>query len=237
MIRLDTVALAMAICVAVCSIGACSPSSELRPAQSLTSAASAEPSTPTTNSANLDISRIANIENAFPSGLIPNVVPLQHNGADRSSKYGRVLGMTPSEVDPGQCKPGLQVISASDGYDWIGLQAHQQSGPQAFVGAIRAAEPFVVSQASAGCDRVSYKADREQGTVEVVAAPVIEGVTTRAYKIQYDGELGSGVRYYYAAILSDRVFIDIRGVLEPSSQTEQAFSDLLSRAVAAVQGV
>ncbi|OBC16336.1 hypothetical protein A5784_26285 [Mycobacterium sp. 852013-50091_SCH5140682] len=128
------------------------------------------------------------------------------------------------------------MVLASDGYDWIGLQAHEQSGPQAFVGAIRATEPFAISQPSPGCDRVSYKADREQGTIETVAAPVIDGVTTRAYKIQSDGELGSGVRYYYAAILSDRIFIDIRGVLEPSSQTEQAFSDLLGRAVAAVRG-
>lgn len=145
MIRLATVALTMAICAGVGSIGACSPTSEPRPAQSQTSTMPTTPSMLTSNSENLDISRIANVGNFFPSGLVPSVVPLQHNGADRSSKYGRVLGMTPTEVDPAQCKGGLQVVLATDGYDWTGLQAHEQSGPQIFVGAIRAAKPFVGS--------------------------------------------------------------------------------------------
>jgi hypothetical protein len=208
---------------AVVAVVGCSPSSQ-----------DTAPSKP--QAADYDISRLEGLKDAFPSGLIPEVSALRTVDARNAKGYGRVIGSNLTTVDPPACRAALEPVQAPGAIEWIGLDSRKPDGQQVFLGAIHSPAPFDVRTTDASCDLTSYTTEREKGTIERVTAPVIDGVTTRAFRIQFKSDEWSGTRYYYAAVLNSDVLVDIRGVLEPPSQTPPSFSDLLVRSVAAIRG-
>jgi Domain of unknown function (DUF5642) len=205
------------------------------------SAAKTEPESAPTSAeaaAEYDLARLAVMHDDFPPGFIPfpfELRKLQPTYVDQVSaavSYGR-----PFTVDPPQCKSLLKPVDGQAGADSNGSRA---DGPDKQSISVAADMPVSIPAEipATGCNRMTYTVQDDRhpsnGTAERITAPSIGGATTFALKIVVDGF--PQPEYFYAAILDERVFVDVNARLNPGVQADPLLSDLLVKAVAAIRG-
>jgi hypothetical protein len=184
-----------------------------------------------------DINRLADVKDAFPQGITPNVIPARTSGDIDTMKIGRVVGSTLISVDPPQCELVLQPVRQSGGAIMTALDTPGRDGPHIVVGASQSDHSSLVPLPQAGCEHVSYSVESEHGTVDRLVPPTIDRATTFAFRTQYTYDDGlSGTRHFYSAIIDDNIYITVRGQLDSDAESEQALPELLVKAVAAIRG-
>ncbi|ART72358.1 hypothetical protein BTO20_30780 [Mycobacterium dioxanotrophicus] len=184
-----------------------------------------------------DINRLANVKDAFPQGITPNVIPARTSGDIDTVKIGRLVGSASTSVDPPQCEPVLQPVRQSGGALTTALDTPGRDGPHVVVGASQSDHLSQVELPQTGCEHISYSAEGEHGTVDRLVPPTIDHATTFAFRTQYTYDYGvSGTRHFYSAILDDNIYITVRGQLDSDEESEQALPELLVKAVAAIRG-
>lgn len=184
-----------------------------------------------------DINRLANVKDAFPQGIKPNVIPARTSGDIDTVKIGRLVGSASTSVDPPQCEPVLQPVRQSGGALTTALYTPGRDGPYVVVGASQSDHLSPVELSQTGCVHISYSAEGEHGTVDRLVPPTIDRATTFAFRTQYTYDYGlSGTSYFYSAILDENIYITVRGQLDSDAESERALPELLVNAVAAVRG-
>jgi hypothetical protein len=185
-----------------------------------------------------NLARLSDLEDDMPPGFIPfpsEVRKLQHvlvAGVGSVVSNGKPYITVPSE-----CSILLKPVNGEAGADSSGFRADGQDSRGISVGADM---PVTVPAAipATGCDRMTYRVEDDRrattGTAERIAAPVVEGAATYALKITVDGF--PDPEYFYAAILDDRVFVDVQARLAPDYAAEPLLPDLLVKAVTAIRG-
>jgi hypothetical protein len=196
------------------------------------------PSTSTTASAGYDVSRLSQLNGAFPPGFIPapsepgTLLPEWVDAVGTIVSYGR-----PFTVDPPHCRALFNPVVGQVGANTMGIRA---DGPGKQAIAIGADTPVTVPAEIpvTGCDRMTFDVEDDavltRGTAERIAAPNIDGIVTTALKVQLD-QLPD-VEYHYGAILDERVYVNVAARVAPSFPAQPLLPDLLVKAVAAVRG-
>lgn len=224
-------ALLVVLCSVVALVG-CS-TSETEPRSSPAQTAPASPPS-------YDVSRIAELQDAFPPGFI--AAPGDDQPIKVSPQLVGIVGTavsygSPFTVDPPRCRPLLKPVDARTGADTLHIRG---DGPEKRSISVGAYAPVTVPTEipSAGCDRFTYDVDEEDyplnGSVERLTAPVIDGAVTNAVRFDVTGY--PNVEYAYTAILDGRVYVDVQARLAPEFQAEPVLTELLLKAVAAVRG-
>jgi hypothetical protein len=148
-----------------------------------------------------------------------------------------VSGSKPYTADPPQCSLLLKPVDGVAGSDSIGIRADEVEKRSISVGAYVPVDVPAEIPAT-GCDRMTYKVPDDNypttGTVERIVAPTIDGATTFGLKIAVDGF--PDPEYFYAAILDNRVYVNVNARLAPDFQAQPLLPDLLVKAVAAIRG-
>ncbi|ORA32290.1 hypothetical protein BST13_22745 [Mycobacterium aquaticum] len=184
-----------------------------------------------------DINRLADVKDAFPQGITPNVIPARTSGDIDTVKIGLVVGPTLISVDPPQCEPVLQPVRQSGGAIMTALDTPGRDGPHVVVGASQSDHLSPVELPQTGCEHISYSVEGEHGTVDRLVPPTIDHAKTFAFRTQYTYDYGtSGTRHFYSALIDDNIYITVRGQLDSDVESEQALPELLVKAVAAVRG-
>ncbi len=187
-----------------------------------------------------DLSKLSRLEDEMPAGFIPypsQVEKLQHvlvAGVGSVVSYGK-----PFTVDQPECAVLLNPVRGEAGADSIGVRA---DGEDRRMIVVKADMPVTVPEKkipSTGCDRMTYNVPDDDhpysGTAERIEAPPIDGAQTYALKVTIDG-YPPDPEYYYAAILGDRLFINVNARLAPDYPAQPVLPDLLVKAVTAIRG-
>lgn len=206
-------------------------------------------STSTQQGAGFDISRVADIKNAFPPGFTVRTdlsKTLSQQDIDRAG----IHILKQALLDPPQCLPAIipPYADLTVGTKAAGVVANGDPGG-IHVTALRLPEPVRGSQTPAGCDRIKVSSASVNGTAERVPAPHIEGATTTAVRLvenekdndyifagSDDHILQQDPDYLLTAALDGQTSIVIRGRVDRQLDPQQLFSDLLVKAAAAVRG-
>ncbi|MDT5107464.1 MAG: hypothetical protein QOI25_4977 [Mycobacterium sp.] len=220
--------LLLLMCVGIASAG-CS-----------TSAKQSENAPPTSAdaAAGYDLARLSEVKDDFP----PDFTPSPFGAAKLDPAYVDLVGAVvsygkPFTVDPQECRALLKPV---DGQVGAVTNGSLFDGPNKQSIAVNADAPVTVPAEipGANCYRMTFDvqnhAVRTRGTAERITAPAIDGAVTEALKIQADGY--PDVEYYYAAILDDRLYVNVAARVDPSFAAQPLLPDLLVKAVAAVRG-
>lgn len=185
-----------------------------------------------------DLARLSELEDHMPPGFVPfpsEVRKLQHVLV---AGVGSVVSNgNPYNTIPSECSILLKPVNGRAGADNAGFRADGQDSRGISVGADMPVDVPAAIPAT-GCDRMTYQVPDDNrsfsGTAERIAAPDIDGATTLALKVTMDGF--PDPQYFYAAILDDRVFIDVQARLAPDYAAQPLLPDLLVKAVTAIRG-
>jgi len=189
------------------------------------------------SSESYDLSKLSELEDDMPPGFIPYPSEVEKLPAAYVPGVGAVVSQgKPFTADSGQCQVLLKPVDGQVGAETIGIRADGQKGRMITVGAdMPVAVPAEIP--STGCDRIAYTVPGDRhtstGTAERIAAPTIDGATTFALTIMMDGF--ADPEYFYAAILDDRIFVDVHARLAPDFAAQPLLPDLLVKAVAAIR--
>jgi hypothetical protein len=188
-----------------------------------------------------DIARVKDVGSSFgPSFKVTDVAP---TGVDPKLLEPQTLppGM---KFDPPDCFGATETIPPGIKGNMAAVTA-EGDGNRFITMAVETSEPVPVNRPANNCQKVSYAGGGVQGLIEVVAAPVIDGVDAlgirRVVGTSVDGQLRAGEVYTYTANFGPFLVIVTANPLVAPGQpvarvnTERA-RDLLSRAVAAVKG-
>jgi hypothetical protein len=228
MVALRGATVLLLVCVGIASAG-CS-----------TSAKESENAPPTSAdaAAGYDLARLSEVKDDFPPDFPPSPFEVAKLDPAYVDQVGAVVSYgKPFTVDPQQCRALLKPVDGQVGADTNGSRV---DGPNKQSIAVNADAPVTVPAEipATGCDRVTFDvkndAVRTRGTAERITAPVIDGAIIEALKIQIDGY--PDVQYYYAAILDNRIYVNVAARLNPSFDAQPLLPDLLVKAVAAVRG-
>jgi hypothetical protein len=197
--------------------------------------------TPTSSveeSAGYDLSRLAEVKDDFPPDFTPSPFEVAKLDPAYVDQVGAVVSYgKPFTVDPQQCRALLKPVDGRIGADTNGSRV---DGPNKQSIAVNADAPVTVPAEipATNCDRMTFDvkndAVRTRGTAERITAPIIDGAVTEALQIQIDGY--PDVEYYYAAIVDNRLYVNVAARLNPSFDAQPLLPDLLVKAVAAVRG-
>jgi hypothetical protein len=197
--------------------------------------------TPTSSveeSAGYDLSRLAEVKDDFPPDFTPSPFEVAKLDPAYVDQVGAVVSYgKPFTVDPQQCRALLKPVDGRIGADTNGSRV---DGPNKQSIAVNADAPVTVPAEipATNCDRMTFDvkndAVRTRGTAERITAPIIDGAVTEALQIQIDGY--PDVEYYYAAIVDNRLYVNVAARLNPSFDAQPRLPDLLVKAVAAVRG-
>lgn len=226
-IRRVIAACSLAICLTIALAGCSSTKDEPTP-------------TPTSTQAKqeYDLSRLSEVEDDMPTGFIPFPAELRKLPHVLVAGVGDVVANGKQfTVDPPHCAVLLKPVDGETGADMIGFRADGLEKRSIGVGAdLPVTVPAEIP--TTGCDRMSYAVPDDNypyvGTAERIAAPDIDGAITMALKITMDGF--PDPEYFYAAILDNRLFVDINARLSPDYPAQPLLPDLLVKAVAAIRG-
>jgi hypothetical protein len=197
--------------------------------------------TPTSSveeSAGYDLSRLAEVKDDFPPDFTPSPFEVAKLDPAYVDQVGAVVSYgKPFTVDPQQCRALLKPVDGRIGADTNGSRV---DGPNKQSIAVNADAPVTVPAEipATNCDRMTFDvkndAVRTRGTAERITAPIIDGAVTEALQIQIDGY--PDAEYYYAAIVDNRLYVNVAARLNPSFDAQPLLPDLLVKAVAAVRG-
>ncbi|MDT5240638.1 MAG: hypothetical protein QOD97_2836 [Mycobacterium sp.] len=197
--------------------------------------------TPTSSveeSAGYDLSLLAEVKDDFPPDFTPSPFEVAKLDPAYVDQVGAVVSYgKPFTVDPQQCRALLKPVDGRIGADTNGSRV---DGPNKQSIAVNADAPVTVPAEipATNCDRMTFDvkndAVRTRGTAERITAPIIDGAVTEALQIQIDGY--PDVEYYYAAIVDNRLYVNVAARLNPSFDAQPLLPDLLVKAVAAVRG-
>jgi hypothetical protein len=197
--------------------------------------ATSTPSPP--SAAEYDLARLGDVENHLPAGF--TAYPFEAAPLDPAfvGQVGAVVSYgKPFSVNPSQCHALLKPVDGQLTARTNGIRA---DGPDKQSIAVNADAPVTVATGvpATGCDQMTFDVDddavRTFGAGERIAAPAIDGATTEALKIQFDG--ATAVQYSYSAILDDRLYVNVAARLDPNFDAQPLLPDLLVQAVAAVR--
>jgi hypothetical protein len=177
----------------------------------------------------------------MPPGFIP--YPTEPRKLERAlvAGLGTVVSYgKPFTVEPAECGVLLKPVDGQEGAGTAGFRADAQDNAQAKRSiSVGADMPITVPAKipATGCDQMTYTVADDNhpgsGSAERIAAPDIDGATTFALRITVDGF--PDPEYFYAAIIDDRVFVDVQARLAPDFQAQPLLPDLLVKAVAAIR--
>ena len=185
-----------------------------------------------------ELARLAEVKDDFPPDFTPSPFEVAKLDPAYVDQVGAVVSYgKPFTVDPQHCRALLKPVDGRIGADTNGSRV---DGPNKQSIAVNADAPVAVPAEipATNCDRMTFDvkndAVRTRGTAERITAPIIDGAVTEALKIQIDGY--PDVEYYYAAIVDNRLYVNVAARLNPSFDAQPLLPDLLVRAVAAVRG-
>ncbi|OBG19814.1 hypothetical protein A5765_01815 [Mycolicibacterium celeriflavum] len=228
MIRLERLAAwPLAICMTMVLAG-CSGSDSAPESTSASTQATAE----------FDLSKLSQLEDDMPPGFVPYPSEVRRLQQLYVAGVGSVVSNgKPFEADPPQCHVLLKPVDGQAGAESVGIRADGTEKRTIAVGAdVPVSVPAQIP--TVGCERLRYTVpDDDQprsGTAERIAAPDIDGATTYALELTTDGF--GDPEYYYAAILDDRVYVDVQARLAPEFDAEPVLAGLLREAVSVIRG-
>jgi hypothetical protein len=186
-----------------------------------------------------ELARLAEMKDDFPPDFTPSPFEVAKLDPAYVDQVGAVVSYgKPFTVDPQHCRALLKPVDGRIGADTNGSRV---DGPNKQSIAVNADAPVTVPAEipATSCDRMTFDvkndAVRTRGTAERITAPIIDGAVTEALRIHIDGY--PDVEYYYAAIVDDRLYVNVAARLNPSFDAQPLLPDLLVKAVAAVRGL
>lgn len=222
--------LSATVVVAGCSAEATAPESPASPSSAATSTAAGH---------RLDLSRLSELEDEMPPGfdVVKHAAVEKLHPAYVASVGSVVSGSGPFTADPPQCGVLLKPVEGVGNSESIGFRADAAEKRAIAVGAyVPVNVPADIP--ATGCGRMTYTVPDDErprtGTAERIAVPAIEGATTVGLKITADGF--GDPEYYYAAIIDNRVYVNVSARVAPDFEAQPLVPDLLVKAVAAIRG-
>ncbi|UVO11350.1 DUF5642 family protein [Mycobacterium sp. SVM_VP21] len=183
-----------------------------------------------------DISRVDAVSNDFPQGFTAQAHPAKTLGqADIDGSA--VAAFTDAQVDPPQCRSVVipPYVDPTVGTEAAGVIGQGDQGNM-YVVALRSPNPIAVAADPAGCEQISLAGSPEAtGTVQRIAAPAIDGVTTTGVKLSV-ADPAEDPDYLYTAALDERTSVVVMGSADQQLDPQRLMSDLLVKAVSAVRG-
>jgi hypothetical protein len=180
-----------------------------------------------------DLARLAALEHDFPPGFTVRAGEVQEAQAQFVDQVGTTVSYGKSfTVDLPQCRALLKPVDGTVGADYLGVRGDGPDEQTIYVGADdQVTVPATIP--ATGCDRMAFDVDSAlpRGAASRIAAPIIAGVTTVAFKVHY-----SPPEYYYIAILDDHVYVHVDARVSPSFHVQPFLPALLVKAVAAIRG-
>ena len=193
----------------------------------------------------VDLSRLGEIRNAFPSGYPANTDSGPRiRDAQASESVGDLVSYgEPLTVAPESCRALLKPVEAKASTDWASVTS--TTGPVDPFIALSVYDPvsMPVALPTSGCDRFTFVVEGggvPDGRAERLTAPIFEGAVTYALKVVFLVDNSSVevplVEYFYTAILDGRTFVNLWARVRSDFLAEPALPDLLKKAVAALRG-
>jgi hypothetical protein len=181
-----------------------------------------------------DISRIAQLANAFPPDFkVTPIGPitLTQEQADRAMGAMKKLGST---YNPPECDQLLKHPITLAGSKMQGFAA--RGSQEIMVAAAQSAQPVPTFMPVDACKHVTFdEPGKVKGTVDHLPSPPIDGLTVIVLKVHVEvTEAGTSKtldQYQYQAPLSDRTGVVVMGSADP-----QLLEGLLTKAVTAIRG-
>lgn len=219
------------------TLAGCGASTEVAPAGPVAAQSSAaQAPAAVANPVTYDISRVGAVANDFPQGFTAQAHSAKTLGqADIDGSA--VAAFTDAQVDPPQCRSVVipPYVDPTVGTEAAGVIGQGDQGNM-YVVALRSPNPIAVTPEPAGCEQISLAGSPEAtGTVQRLAAPAIDGVTTTGVKLSV-ADPAEDPDYLYTAALDDRTSVVVMGSADTQLDPQALMSDLLVKAVAAIRG-
>ncbi|MGB8403867.1 MAG: DUF5642 family protein [Mycobacterium sp.] len=184
-------------------------------------------------SGNYDIAKVMSVKSSLPAGFQSIDIPRAVVSPDQldAPGVGALSVGPPSTVTPPECAVLLKPFGAvGAGADATGFVADQADKSIVVMAATAAKTAGPITQA--GCDHITVTSpDGVTGAIDSVPAPAIKDVPTAGLlaRVTAVGKTTEQTTFY--AALGDRTVVVVQGDL-----TAEVAADLLSKAVAALQG-